>query len=251
VSAAAFRLNVGDAVRVVTHPAQPLVVVAERWEGRALDDPYGENIYAVSGFVTRQRETSLVPEGFAALSLDRLEDWRMAGHGRFRRVGPGTAESDGGPGVLWYPRQELEDFVLLIDWRLTAPDDNSGVFVRIPALGSTDPNRDWRPAAEQGYEIQIDDRGVDPATGIPGDARRRTGAVYGLAPARSGAARAVGAWNTFEIEARGPVLTVTLNGQPVSRLDGDPRRRRRGYVGLQAHHPVARVQFRNPQVRRL
>src|SRR5581483_5216177 len=199
-------------------------------EGRTLDDPYGENIYAVTGFVTRQRETSLVPEGWVPLSLDRLGDWRMAGRGRFRRAGPGAAESEGGPGVLWYPREEVEDVVLLIDWRLTRPDDTSGVLVRIPPLGTGDPNRDWRPAVEEGHEIRIDDRGIDPATGAPGDPLRRTGAVDGLAPALVVASRPVGEWNTFEIEARGPTLTVRLNGVLVSRLDGGPGRRRRGYV---------------------
>lgn len=246
-----FRLDLGATVRVLTHPAQPRAVVTERWEGRALDDPYDENLYAVSGFVTRQRETSLLPEGFVALSLDHPGDWRMAGHGRFERVGPGAAESDGGPGVLWYPREEFEDFLLVIDWRLTDPAADSGVFVRIPALGDRDPDRDWRPAGEEGYEIQIDERGRDPATGAEGDPLRRTGAIYGLAPALATASRPVGAWNTFEIEARGPSLAVRLNGVPVSRLESAPGRRRRGYIGLQAHHPGSRVRFRNPQVRRL
>lgn len=34
----------------------------ERWPGVELRDPYDENIYQVSGFATRLRESSLAPE---------------------------------------------------------------------------------------------------------------------------------------------------------------------------------------------
>jgi hypothetical protein len=56
-----FRFAIGAAVQVHTHPARPLGTVLERWAGAALGDPYGENIYQVSSFVTKQRESSLVP----------------------------------------------------------------------------------------------------------------------------------------------------------------------------------------------
>jgi len=62
-----FRFALGDRVRVVTHPARPVGTVVARWTGQELQDPYGENIYAVSVFVTRQRESSLEPAGDAEL----------------------------------------------------------------------------------------------------------------------------------------------------------------------------------------
>lgn len=247
----AFRFDVGDRVRVLTHPAQPSVTVTSRWAGDAVGDTYGENIYAVSGFVTLQRESSLAGESFVALSLDALTEWRMAGRGTFRRAGPSMVESDGGPGILWYPRTELADFTLLIDWRLSALEDNSGVFLRIPSLGRDDPDRDWRPAIEEGYEVQIDDRGIDPQCGLAGSERHRTGAIYARAPALVHASRPVGEWNTFEIETRGPAIRVRLNGAAVSALDDGEAWRSRGYIGLQAHHPGSRVRFRNLQVRPL
>jgi hypothetical protein len=183
------------------------------------------------------------------LSLDALGEWRMAGRGSFRHAGPGTIESEGGPGVLWYPHVELSDFVLRIHWRLSAPDDNSGVCVRIPRLGHDDPDKDWRPASAEGYEIQIDDRGVDPEHRSTGSDHHRTGAIYGRSPVSAHASRPVGEWNTFEIEARGPALRVRLNGVAVCALDDDrPDRRTRGYVGLQAHHPGSRVRFRTLRV---
>ncbi len=55
----AFRFEIGQHVRVTTHPGQPPGVIVARWRGEELDDPYGENIYEVSSFVTKQRESSL------------------------------------------------------------------------------------------------------------------------------------------------------------------------------------------------
>jgi hypothetical protein len=246
-----FRFEIGDRVRVLTHPAQPLAVITGRWAEDVVGDTYGENVYAVSTFVTLQRESSLAAEGFVPLSLDALGEWRMAGHGTFRRAGPSMVESDGGPGILWYPRLELTDFILVLDWRLAAPEDNSGVFIRIPPLGSDDPARDWQPAVSEGYEVQIDDRGIDHEGGIAGSDRHRTGAIYRLAPALATASRSVGEWNTFWIEASGRAISVRLNGTVVSAFDGGDARRRRGYVGLQAHHPGSRVRFRNLQARPL
>ncbi len=55
-----FRFEIGQQVRVITHPAQAGLVVA-RWGGEEMGDPYRENIYEVSSFVTKQRESSLIP----------------------------------------------------------------------------------------------------------------------------------------------------------------------------------------------
>lgn len=245
-----MRFQVGERVQVLAHPAKPVGEITERWTGAEAGDTYDEDIYAVSGFITRQRESNLAREGFIALSLDAPGEWRMAGHGSFRRVGPGTIECEGGPGIVWCPRQAFADFVLIVDWRLSSIDDNSGVFVRIPALGSGHPDRDWQPAVVAGHEVQIDDRGRDPEAGTAGSPWHLTGAIYRRAPARTNASRPAGEWNTFEIEAAGPVLRVRLNGVLVSELAGDVELRR-GYIGLQAHHPGSRVRFRSLQIKQL
>jgi hypothetical protein len=246
-----FRFEVGDVVRVLAHPARPAGEVVARWTGEELGDAYDENVYAVSGFITRQRESSLARERFAALPMDTLEDWRLAGFGAYRRAGPSTVEAEGGPGILWYTREAFQDFVLLVAWRTAALEDNSGVFLRIPPLGQSDPARDWQPAVEQGYEVQIDDRGVDPGTQALGSPLHLSGAIYGLAPAVARVARPAGRWNAFEIEARGPSITVRLNGVEVSWLREAAGRRLHGHLGLQTHHAGSRVQFRSLQVRPL
>jgi hypothetical protein len=71
------------------------------------------------------------------------------------------------------------------------------VFIRFPALGNTDPANDWKPAVDQGYEIQIDDTGKNPdvTPNTFGDMLHITGAVYKLAPAAFVASRPLGQWN--------------------------------------------------------
>ncbi|HEX2116309.1 MAG TPA: DUF1080 domain-containing protein [Alphaproteobacteria bacterium] len=183
--------------------------------------------------------------GATVSGLDLLADpegWRMAGEGRFVPVADGI-ESEGGPGLFWYARRDFADFVLHVEWRNYAASDNSGVFIRTPALDA-----DWRPAIEQGYEIQIDDRGFDPETKRTGSALHMSGAVYRLAPASAFASYPVGAWNSFHIMAHGPEISVVLNGTQTARLTRDIGRRRSGHIALQCHHPGSRVRFRRLRI---
>ena len=151
--------------------------------------------------------------------------------------------------MLWFTKEQFSNFVLRADFRLSSGTDNSGIFIRIPELGTSDPANDWRPAAAEGYEIQIDNTGFNPDTNATGDPLHATGAIYMLAAA-SGPMPAVGQWHTFEIEAVGPKITVRLNGQQVSQLtNGD--RRATGFIGLQNHHAGSKVQFTRLRVKKL
>ncbi|MFL5091195.1 MAG: DUF1080 domain-containing protein [Xanthobacteraceae bacterium] len=167
-----------------------------------------------------------------------LAGWRMAGPGGFRRVSEVAIESYGGSGLFWYADEVFEDFVLTVEWRLSRADDNSGVFLRFPSLTDSP-----QPAIERGYEVQIDDRGLDPEQQVLGSPLHLTGAIYRLAPAIRRCSRPVGQWNLFEVNADGSVIAVRLNGEDVCRLDNasrDPR----GHIGLQNHHAGSAVQFR-------
>ncbi len=109
----------------------------------------------------------------------------------------------------------------------------------------------WKLAVDQGYEIQIDDRGYDPNTNTTGSPLHMTGAIYQLAAASKLASKPLGQWNTFEIEAIGPDIKVKLNGEPVSHLTNPRGRPLKGHIGLQNHHPGSRVQFRNLFVKKV
>jgi len=193
-----------------------------------------------------------VESGFTPLGTGGLDGWQMAGFGGFIELGANIIETVDGIGLLWYTKQQFGDFILRVDWRASFPDDNSGVFVRFPALGSSDPANDWKPAVNQGYEIQIDDTGKNPDVNPPtfGDPLHITGSVYTLAPATSVASKSIGQWNTYEITAKGNKITVVLNGQQVSQLPNG-NRSPKGFIGLQNHHFGSRVQFRNIRIKTL
>jgi hypothetical protein len=168
--------------------------------------------------------------------------WKMAGAGGFRRVCDDIVESNGGPGLFWYAAERFEDFFLSVEWRITSLEDNSGVFLRIPPLFD-----DPQPAIDRGYEVQIDERGLNPAAQVLGSPLHLTGAIYGLAPARLRCSRPPGAWNNFQITARGPFIAVRLNGRHVCSLE-NAAREPRGHIGLQNHHAGSAVQFRDLRV---
>jgi Domain of Unknown Function (DUF1080)/GMC oxidoreductase len=196
-------------------------------------------------------KTSLpVEPGFKTLGSGGLDGWQMAGFGGFMELGANIIETVDGIGLLWYTREEFDNFTLRLDWRVSFADDNSGVFIRFPALGNTDPANDWKPAVDQGYEIQIDDTGKNPDVNpnVFNDPLHRTGAIYKLQPANNLASLPVGQWNAYEIVANGNDIKVTLNSQLVSHLPSG-NRSLKGFIGLQNHHFGSKVQFRNIRIK--
>ena len=186
----------------------------------------------------------MTPE-FEPLLREGLAGWTRAGTGSFEWLADGTLEIDGGPGLLWYAEHSYGDFVLQVQWRTMRGDANSGVFIRVPPLAN-----DPQPAIDRGYEIQIDDYGVDHSNQKLYSPLHLTGAIYELAPVRFGMSRGAALWNTFEITARGASIDVVLNGTLVSHLH-NAMREARGHIALQAHHAGAPVQFRDVSIRPL
>lgn len=168
---------------------------------------------------------------FDGMDIDR---WNL-----LTRTGGFTLEKDQrsvtttgrGLGLLWYPRI-FQDFILLLDWKVTKASDNSGVYLRFP-----DPTRDPLVVDREGYEIQINDSG---------GARRRTGSICKIQDADGVASYAVGKWNHLEVRAVGQEYTVLVNGQVVNQFTG--ARNTAGYVGLQCHNSPSQVSFRRIRV---
>jgi choline dehydrogenase-like flavoprotein len=186
-----------------------------------------------------------VEPGFVPIGTGGLDGWKMAGSGGFVELGGNIIESSGGIGLLWFAAKQFQNFILRVDWRASAQDDNSGVFIRFP-----DPGNDWTIPVAQGYEIQIDNTGKNPDTNPPtfGDPLHNTGAIYTLAA--STAAPTPGQWHTYEIEANGSTISVRLDGQQVSQLQ-NANRSPKGFVGLQNHHAGSRVQFTRLRIKEL
>ena len=177
--------------------------------------------------------------------------WQMAGSGQFileNRTDDqgktyGVLRSEGGMGLLWYTVKKFKNFILRLDWRVSNPADNSGVFVRFPT-----PSSDPWVAVNQGYEIQIDDLARN-KQGQQGDPMFMTGAIYEFAPATRLASCLVGEWNSFDIRVEAQQYTVTLNSEKVTEFTGS--RALEGHVGIQNHSSGSQVFFRNIRVKEL
>jgi hypothetical protein len=155
-------------------------------------------------------------------------------------------ETVGWYGLYWYTKEQFTNFVLSVDWRISRREENSGVYIRVPAPNV--PNA-LQEADAKGHEIQIDQRGFDSVTNTEGHPLKVTGAIYNLQAPSGSTQVQIGSWNNYLIEANGPRIRVTLNGQLVN--DYQSTRQQTGYIALQAHDFLSRTQFRNLQIKKL
>jgi choline dehydrogenase-like flavoprotein len=160
-------------------------------------------------------------------------------------------------GLLWLDRPTPARYVLRLDWMMTAPDDNSGVFVAFPHPEQQGYDNTAYVGVHFGFEIQIDEL-ARPDNALV----HRTGAIYSFKGPTDGAlvVHPVGEWNRYEITVDGADVTVALNGPVVNRFHftGDPQSPQRGlpstpqqprFIGLQAH--TGSVLFRRIEWRAL
>ena len=169
-----------------------------------------------------------------------IDGWRMAGPGKFVLVEyDKSLQSEGGMGLLWYAKKKYKDFVLMVDWKVSRRNDNSGVFIRF-----SNPDNDPLIAVNTGYEIQIDDMAMP-----DGNPLHKTGAIYNFAaPSNTASSKPLGQWNTFEIEATGQRYSVTLNDEKViPEFTGN--RLTEGYIGIQNHDADSHVSFKNISIK--
>ena len=134
-----------------------------------------------------------------------------------------------------YTKDEFGQFDLHVEYFLPS-GGNSGVSIRDISRGDKSYGiADQITPAHIGYEIQIID---DPREKYP------TGSVYSFVPAVGGEQKQ-GKWNSLDIESRDEMIRVRLNGKVVSAFAGDPKRSKRGPIGLQLHDRFSVILFRN------
>jgi hypothetical protein len=179
-----------------------------------------------------------------------LTGWKMTGPGRFT-VANGLMKTEGGMGLLFYEREKIGNAVLRVIFKTEGAKANSGVVIRLP-----EPPPDPWYGVHNGYEVQID---------AGGDDWHSTGAIYSLSKVSSRQQKPAGEWNTMEIEIRGPVTRISVNGVLVNEYkEGQPVPERKqwyepirgprpdaGYIGLQNHDPESTVYFREISVKPL
>lgn len=179
-----------------------------------------------------------------------LTGWKMTGPGSFV-IEDGMMKTQGGMGLLFYEKEKFGNAVVKVVFKTVSQRGNSGVIIRLPEP-PTDP---WY-GVHNGYEVQIESGG---------DEWHSTGSIYSISKSNSREQKAPGEWNTMEIELRGPVTSITVNGVKVNEYrEGQPVPERKvwyepvrgprpdaGYIGLQNHDPLSIVYFKEVSVRRL
>jgi len=145
---------------------------------------------------------------------------------------------------LWFTRGKIGNATVRVVFKVSAPDANSGVFIRIPYAPKSEDD-----AINKGIEVQIQESADD---------YHCTGVLYSMTKAQARPYKPVGEWNTLEIELRGPRTVVRLNGVLVTDYDGvapvppkkgqyEPDRGPRpdqGYIAVQHHGGAATVWFK-------
>ena len=155
-------------------------------------------------------------------------------------------------GFLRYEKKEFTDFVFSLEYRLGEKEfpkqkiPNSGIGIRTVAFDPKDSTA-TRPSFAC-YEIQLlDDVNAKPDT-------HSTGSLYRYVAPKLNAIKPSPEWNQMQIECKGPLIKIHLNGQLIIDVDQTTvpeisKKPLKGYVCLQNHG--SRVDFRNLKVREL
>ena len=156
-----------------------------------------------------------------------LNNFNMVGTANWK-LAEGLVEATSGAGFL-VSKENYGDFEIRVEfWADEAA--NSGVYMRCQdATTITDTTC---------YEVNIFDKRPDQSG--------RTGAIVHVAKPLA-IVDAGGKWNTFEITAKGPQLTVKLNGTVTAQAED--RKLTSGPIALQ--YMAGTVRFRRVQIRRL
>jgi 3-keto-disaccharide hydrolase len=155
-----------------------------------------------------------------------MENWNPTGSNANWRAEGGAIQADkttGKGSSVLVSKQSFKDFDLYVEF-WAGEQTNSGIFIRImnPTNVST---------STGAYEAQIWDRNPNTAFSTGSLA----GGVAGVSPIY----KAGGRWNTYEIHAKGPEITVKLNGVvTVSAHDG---RFPEGRLGIQFNNGPIKV----------
>ena len=161
-----------------------------------------------------------------------MENWTITGGGNWRGQ-QGAIQADmtttKGASIL-VSNRSFKDFVLYAEF-WASEDTNSGVYIRAP-------NPKVVNTASGAYEVQIWDKNPNPAYS--------TGSLVNVAAVKP-IYKAGGRWNTYEIYAKGPEITVKLNG--VVTVSTRDSRSAEGRIGLQFN--AGPIKFRKLLVKEL
>jgi hypothetical protein len=157
-----------------------------------------------------------------------LDHWTTVGKANWR-VLDGVVQADQGNGYL-VSKNSYTDLQIRAEFWVDTPA-NSGIFIRCG-----DPQKISSAIC---YEVNINDDRPEAAYS--------TGAIVDIAKVSPPIPKAGGRWNTMEITAKGPLMTVMLNGERTA--EGRDSRFTSGRIAIQYTRGL--VKFRKLQIRPL
>lgn len=159
-----------------------------------------------------------------------LSAWEPLGDANWTMV-DGAVQATSGKGGHLVSKERFGDFELTAEFWVESPQTNSGIFIRCQDPTSI--------SAKTCYEVNIWD-------GRP-EQDFATGGIVNVAKVIA-PAKTAGAWGTIVITARGPKMSVTVNGTKTA--EGEHAQFARGAITLQYGGPGT-VRFRNVRLRPL
>ena len=184
-------------------------------------------VVIASAALWQTNQASGQSEGWVTLfDGQHLDHWNAIGDANWQLI-DGEVWAHHGNGFL-VSKESYTDFEIKAEFWVDNKA-NSGVFIRC-----TDPAK---VTATNAYEVNIFDERPDPSYG--------TGAIVNVAKVEP-MPKAADKWNTYEIVAKGPKFTVTLNGQRT--VDGaEDDKHASGRIALQ--YAAGFVKFRLVQIK--
>jgi hypothetical protein len=168
-------------------------------------------VIGVAGVPTVYRVSAQGGDWKTILDGSSTKGWDVVGNANWS-VADGAVQATTGNGFLVTPAS-YADFQITAEFWVTA-DANSGVFIRCADPKSI--------TAMNAYEVNIFDQRPDQTY--------RTGSIVDVAKP-SAVVNTGGKWNTIDITARGPKLTVIVNG--TRTVDVEDKTHARGPIALQ------------------
>src|SRR5262245_10592913 len=162
-----------------------------------------------------------------------MDNWYVTGTAANWRAEDGAIQADqttGKGASVLASKRTFRDFELVVEF-WAGDDTNSGVYLRAPDPKTIN-------TASGAYEVQIWDKNPNPAYS--------TGSLVNVASVQP-IYKAGGRWNIYEIYARGPEITVKLNG--VVTVSVQDSKSLEGRIGLQFNGGP--IKFRKLLVREL
>jgi hypothetical protein len=190
---------------------------------------------SVLGFAALQYSSTAYSQsegGWVTLvDSSKMGDWDRVGEANWAMTdGALSADKLTGKDLAYLvSKTAYKDFQIKAEF-WTDAEANSGIFIRCDDPKVID--------GKTCYEVNIFDKRPDPSYG--------TGAIVDVAKVNP-MPKAAGKWNTYEITAKGPHLTVILNGEKTA--DVDDSKHAAGPVALQYGSGV--VKFRKVQIKAL